>query len=456
MTEAEDSNREAVNALARLDRIPIWPYSRSLLWIVGAGYFFAFFDIVTIGFALPVISKQFGVSTEAAAAAVTSSLIGYIFGAYADSTISDIWGRRISLAISVGLFTLGTLVAAFSQNLAFLVVWRFIAGLGIGAEIASVTSYMGELSPAPLRGRYTSWATTLAYLGFSVVPIVAYFLVPAYPWGWRLLFVIGALGGLTILFMRRGLKETPRWLLAHGRKEEAEAMVAEAEESARRKLGHELPEPSPIPEEGVTEGFPTLALLKPPYLWRMILFVAIWFIYYVGNYGWLTLAPSLLVNQGYKLQEGIGFLIVTGIGFLVGAAATTIFSDRIERKFSTLTIAVIWGIVLFVIGFFPSPAVIMVGGFVASLTIGLLVPVLYTFTAEHFSTRSRATGVALTDGLGHIGGALAPFFVLTLGAHGIGGFSGAFVVMGVSGLVTAALLTLGIRATGKSLESVAR
>ena len=180
MTEAESG---AGDVLARLDRIPVWPYRRSLLWIVGAGYFFAFFGIVTIGYALPVISKQLDVSTGAAATAVTSGLVGYIFGAYADSTIADIWGRRISLAISVGLFTLGTLVAAFSQSLAFLVVWRFIAGLGIGAEIASVTSYMGELSPAPLRGKYTSWATTLAYAGFSVVPIIAYFLVPAYPWG---------------------------------------------------------------------------------------------------------------------------------------------------------------------------------------------------------------------------------------------------------------------------------
>ena len=162
------------------------------------------------------------------------------------------------------------------------------------------------------------------------------------------------------------------------------------------------------------------------------------------------------MGQGYSLAESISFLIVTGIGFFGGALATTFFSDRIERKFSTLTIAVIWGIVLFVIGFFPSPPVIIVAGFVASTTIGLLVPMLYTLTAEHFSTRSRATGVALTDGLGHIGGAAAPFFVLTLGAQVIGGFSGAFVVMGVSGLITAALLSLSTRATRRSLESVAR
>ena len=440
--------------LARLDRIPVWPYGNMLLWVVGAGYFFAFFDIVTIGYALPVIVKQFGVTETAASTAVTSSLVGYIIGAYADSTVSDIWGRRVSLVISVAFFSVGTIVAAFSTGLWFLVFWRFVAGMGIGAEIASVTSYIGEISPAPLRGRYTSWATTFAYAGFAVVPIVAYFLVPNYPWGWRAMFVIGALGGLTILFMRRGLRETPRWLLSKGRDAEAEEIVATAEEEARRKIGGDLPDPVPVPEEAIGGEFPTLALLKPPYLGRVVLFIGIWFFYYIGNYGWLTLAPSLLVDQGYSLAQSITFLIVTGVGFFGGAITTTLFSDRIERKFSTFAVAIAWSIVLFLIGFFPTPYVIVVGGFAASLTIGLLVPVLYTLTAEHFSTRSRATGVALTDGLGHIGGALAPFFVLVVGSGWIGGFSGAFVVMGVSGLISAALLTLGTRATGRSLEGV--
>src|SRR5215472_4154234 len=70
---------------ARLDRIPVWPYERKLLWIVGAGYFFAFFDIVTISFAAPVIATQFHVSKATVTLSVTSSLIGYIIGAFADS-----------------------------------------------------------------------------------------------------------------------------------------------------------------------------------------------------------------------------------------------------------------------------------------------------------------------------------------------------------------------------------
>src|SRR5579875_785079 len=106
--------REEASVTARLDRIPVWPYERKLLWIVGAGYFFAFFDIVTISYATPVIATQFHVSKATVALSVTSSLVGYIIGAFLDSTIADKWGRPLSLMLSVSVFSLGTVLAALS------------------------------------------------------------------------------------------------------------------------------------------------------------------------------------------------------------------------------------------------------------------------------------------------------------------------------------------------------
>jgi putative MFS transporter len=278
-------------------------------------------------------------------------------------------------------------------------------------------------------------------------------LVPTFASGWRILFVIGALGSLTILFLRRDLPASPRWLVTQGRTKEAEQVVSQAEAKAERETDGPLPEPEPVPEEAKAERFPITTLLRAPMLGRVGLFVAIWFVYYIGNYGWLTLAPTLFTDKGYSLADSTTYLLVSGIGFLVGAYATTRFSDKLERKYSCATFAVIWGIALLVIGYAVSPTIIIIFGFIASAMIGLLVPMLYTYTAEHFSTNARATGVAMSDGLGHIGGALAPPIVL--GAYSAWGFGSAFLVMAITGFVAGALILLGIRATGRSLESTA-
>jgi putative MFS transporter len=315
-----------------------------------------------------------------------------------------------------------------------------------------VTTYISEIAPAPLRGRYTSWATTAAYAGFAVVPFVARALVPTFADGWRILFVIGALGGVTILFLRRSIPPSPRWLMTQGREREAREVVGQAEAKAREELDEELPPTEPVAAEAAAERFPIGALLRAPMRSRVLLFVAIWFVYYIGNYGWLTLAPTLFTDKGYSLADSTTYLVVSGIGFLVGAFATTRFSDRIERKYSIALCTVLLGGSLAVIGYAVSPTIIVVFGFLASTMTGLLVPMMYTYTAEHFSTNARATGVALSDGLGHVGGALAPLIVL--GAYSAWGFSSAFLVMALSAILAGALILLGIRATGRPLEAV--
>lgn len=439
------------NLLARQDRIPVWPHPTSLLWVLGAGYFFAFFDIINIGAALPEISKQFGIPTSLASWAVTGSLLAYIIGSYVDGLIADKWGRRISLFISVALFTVGSIGAAFSFSIAWLIVWRVIAGMGIGAEIASITTYLSEIAPAKVRGRYTSWANVFAYAGFAFVPLLARGLIPSFEWGWRVLFLIGALGGGTILYMRRGLSETPRWLLEHGQKDKARELIEQSEKRAREITGEDLPEPEQTADDEPQKDFSAVALFKPPYLKRVILLCAIWFIYYIGNYGWLEMAPTLLHQLGYSMTESLSFLIVTGVGFLAGALLSVRYNDRYERKYSLVVIALVWSACLFVIGFWPQPWIIMLAGFILSTSIGVFVPILYTLTAEHFATRARTTGFALSVGVGHVGGAIAPMLLLWVASFAA--FAGAMSLMAVSGLIVAALVPFTLSMTGASLEA---
>ncbi|MDE0884182.1 MAG: MFS transporter [Myxococcota bacterium] len=445
-------SRPGAELIARLDRIPVWPYPRSVLAIVGAGFFFAYFDIVTIGFALPVISEQFKVSAEMASWSITSGLIGYILGSFLDSRIADRYGRRISLLLSVAAFSVGSLLSATSSSLGELVFWRFISGMGIGAEIALVTTYMAELSPAPLRGRYTGWTIVAAFTGFAVVPILALQIVPHYAWGWRVLFIAGALGGIAIGFMRRGLPDSIHWLVNEGRLKEAKETLLTAEAIAEERLGQPL---GPVPE-GATEAVASQeiqglrALMTPPFLGRLLLLGLVWFIYYVGNYGWLTLAPELFSKHGFSLEQSIASLTITGLGFVAGALAAVYCSDRIDRRRTAASLALVWAATLLGIGVYASPLTIPALGFIASFTIGFLIPILYTITGENFPTRVRATGVSLSDGLGHLGGAFCGQIIL--GVEAVYGFEGAFFAMAATGLATAALIGLISNRTGASLE----
>lgn len=440
--------------ISRLDRIPVWPYPASVLWVIGIGYLLAFFDITNIGFGLPVIVKQFHISAAASAIPITASLLGYILGAYLNSTLADLKGRKVGIVSATILFTAGSVATALSFDWTWLIIWRFITGMGIGAEIAAISAYMSEMSPAPIRGRFTGWANVFAFSGFAVVPFVALALVPHFSWGWRGLFVAGALGGLTLIWSTH-IAESPRWLLAHHREEEAQSIVHAAEEMAERKLKHRLPEPKILVDETHAQQFPTTALFKPPYVGRLFLLLAIWIFIYLSDYAWLGLAPTFLVDKGYSLSNSILFLLVTGIGYPVGSLLAAWLGDRFERKYAIVSGVMIWVVGLIVVGVVPSPAIIYIVGFFLSAALTFFFPLLYALTAESFSTHARASGVALTDGVGHVGGALAPILAMAAyGAFGASGFMMAFFYMATAGLIGAILLPFGIVATRKSLEVV--
>lgn len=424
--------------LARLDALTTWPYRPQLLIAVGAAWFFAFFDIVNVGYALPVISDQFGISSTQAALAVTLGLVGYVVGSLLDGVLSDRRGRRLALTLSVIVFSVGSIIAAFSQDLTVLCIGRFIAGMGIGAEISAATAYIGEVSPSRLRGRAGGLAAAWGYVAFAVVPFVAMVLVPSFAWGWRVLLLIGAVGGLVVLPMRLRLPSSPRWLVATGNVQGADQVVSAAEERARLH-------PSRLRATTARADHPAPVRGPHDFLVFALLFVGVWFAYYIGNYGWLTLAPTLLTDQGFSLTSSIGFLSVAGIGFVVGAFGAFAVAERVERKVSIIVSLVVWAIALAVIGLAPSAGVIMVFGFIASLTIGFAVPIMYVYTAEHFASGHRARGVSIADGTGHIGGAIAPYVVLP--AAGVS-FAWGMGIMAVTGVVAAVLVLFGRRLNG--------
>lgn len=428
----------ASNAIiGRLDAIRVWPYPRRVLIALGAAYFFAFYDIVNIGDALPQIAEQFDISSQTAASAISVGLVGSVLGSLAVAVIADRFGRRPGLLISVVMFAVGSLIIALSWSFTVLLVGRFITGMGIGAEAAAAAAYLNGISPTRLRGRAGCHAVVWGYVGIAITPFVALALVPNFTDGWRVMFVLAAVGGLAIMPLRNRLPESPRWLVVKGDHDDALVIVEEAERFA------------------ATQGPPPpMEKLKPPVTLRSFwvsasLFFAIWLIYYIGNYGWLTLAPTLLTSEGFSLKSSLTFLCVTGIGLVIGALGSVRYSDRFERKFTISVSLVVFAAALIVIGLAPVAAVIMFFGFIVSATIGFAVPMMYVNTAEQFATNMRARGISIGIGVGHLGGALAPLVILPAAAVG---FFWGVGLMAVSGLVSAVLILFGQRMTGRAMN----
>jgi MFS transporter, putative metabolite:H+ symporter len=447
---------------ARLDRLKVWPYPMIVIWVVGIGYFMSFFDITNVAFGLPVFGKLFHLSQAQEAYPISASLFGYILGAWINGNLADFVGRKRGIAFATILFSGGCLGATFSNDLLTMVIWRFVTGMGIGAEIAIVSTYIGELAPSSMRGRYTALVNVFSFVGLALVPIVALWLVPNFLWGWRVLYLVGALGILTLPGLLL-LPESPRWLLGKQRYAEAEAIIVAAERRAL-PLASALVAPTaltatPLPPvraaaaEAKSAKFPSAELFHAPYLGRLSLLLGMWFLFYTGEYIWLGLGPTFFVDRGYTLSHSIMFMLMSSIGLPLGALVSAWLADRFERKHSVFIGMAAWAIAFVVIAFVTNVFVIYGCVFVLALALGFVMPLMYTLTNESFPTSARSTGVSLTDGLGHLGGAVGPVVattVYTLGGTQFG-FSAVFVLIAATALAAAIPMLFSIDATRQTL-----
>lgn len=438
--------------IARMDRIPIWAFPSSLILIIGSGYFFTFFDITDIGFAMPAIADQFNLTgSETLFVALAVGLVGYIIGSYAIGTLADRYGRFNTMLATIALTAIGSFGDAAATDLVTLSLWRFVTGMGVGADLNLVSTYIGELSPPNIRGKMSVLTFFIGIIGQAVTPFVALAVVPTYTIGWRVLFVIGGVIAVIALGARSRLPESPRWLVLHGKADKADAIVTRMEGFARAK-GVELKEPEVKAISKERGRFPTSYLFHRPYSTRLLLLASMWFFWYIGNYGFLGDAATLLSSQNITIAGSIYYLAIGALGYPVGAVVMLVLADRVERKLLILGSTVVWLAGMLAFGSLASDTVIASGSFLASMALGMYLQVAYTFTVESYPTRARTSGFALSDGVGHLGGAVGalalPLIVTAVG------FQGGFSVIGLTGLAAGLIALAGPASTKKHLEQV--
>jgi len=256
MTEGRAAALSAGAISARIDRLPatrtIWIY----VALLGFGMFFELYDLLFSAYVAPSLVKSgmltastaglFG--TTGVASFIAALFTGLFIGTLLCGFLADRFGRRAIFTWSLLWYSAANIMVALQHDAAGLNFWRLVSGVGLGVEMVTIGAYLSELAPKGLRGR--AFAVNQA-IGFVCVPIVsalAYMLVPAAPIGlegWRWVVLIGALAAPVVVFLRRGLPESPRWLAKHGRLAEADRVLKRSKPRSRPSTAGRCRRPAP-------------------------------------------------------------------------------------------------------------------------------------------------------------------------------------------------------------------
>lgn len=454
---ATEDIRLGAELIARMDRLPTWPHSRWVLSILALGWFFCYFDIQTIGFSLPNALKFYGASTTTGATTASLGLVGFVAGQLGIGMLSERRGRRIAIFTSISMYALGALCNAVAPGIASFVAARFVSGCGIGAFIGVASTYVSEVMPAPIRGRFAAWITAPALIGSAGTVFVALALVPHFTAGWRVLLGLPALGLVPLVLGAHALPESIRWLIEHGRVEAAAGIVGQMEAKARQRLGSpDLPPVQASVQAAVeTEErgrFTVLSIFRPPILRYTLIFFFAWFWNYVSVYGFGTMGVTLLVREGYSLVHSIQMAVAGGIGSIAGGLLAPFVSDRFPRIWPPFAATVALGAELLLLGLFPGPLLITLYFFLAAFQVGIFAPLIYLLTVEHFPTSGRNLGMAFSNGVAHVGGAIGPFIATFVAARF--GFGALFFTLSTCFWLCAVCLLGAKRTNRRNLESI--
>jgi MFS family permease len=437
------ARRSPADVLARLDRIDTWSLPYLFIGVIGLGFLFTFYDIfdINVSFIQTCVDLRKGCTPETALASlktpVVLNLAGYVVGTLLLSPVADRIGRRNMLMVTMAITGLGSLYNALAPDYTNFVIARIVTGVGIGADLAIVNTFVGEVAPRRSRAKFTSLIFVMSALGALLgIWLGLVLTTEAAPWpkgisfaqagpdftnGWRWMYAVGALLALVAIALRVQLPESPRWLLGRGRDEEAEEVVASMERTAARHgaLREPLFEREPAEQPIPVNRAPYRDLLgNPMYLRRVLLLVSVWFIGYVTVYGFSAGFTSVLTTQGYAPPEAGVIVAVGAFGFLACAIAAVLWSEQLDRKAwlpISAAITIIGSVIIAAAG--DTLGIAFIGSAVIFFGFNLWVPMTYARSAESFPTRARTTGFALVDGVGHLGGGIGVLLIAPAVPH---------------------------------------
>jgi putative MFS transporter len=436
---------------SQLDALPVGRVHRKVVVAIGLGLFFEVYEIFLSSSIATALKTEYHLGGTALQLLMASSFIGMFIGAAAFGRIADRIGRRKAFLLNLVWFSVCSLLAAVAPTPALLVAARFLAGIGIGAEYPVADSYLSDVLPKADRGRLSAWAYTCSFLAVPALGFLALGLSGRTILGvegWRVLLMIGAVGAVFVMLLRRGLPESPRWLAAKGRTDEAQAALNAIAEGSGVV-------PTPVAEPRTTKRVvnPVARLRQAPYRGRLAMLAVFHLFQPFGYYGFGTLAGLVLVARGFDVTSSLLFTALSFIGYPLGSLISIPLLGRIERKFALLvSVAAMAGCGI-AFATVSGPALIVAFGVLTTAAANVFSNVYHVYQAEMFPSDVRATAVGWTYSLSRLSSAALPFVLIpVLDRHGATAMF--TVVLAALVIAVAVLVPFGPRTTGRSLDEI--
>jgi len=444
---------------ARLERLPMTGYQRSLFGIIATAWFFDSMDLGLMTFVLGSIKAEFGLTAAQAGMLASSSFLGMFLGAAIAGLLADRFGRKPVFQVSMIFWGVGSLMCGLADNVTTLMLYRVLLGFGMGMEFPIGLSMVSEIVPAKSRGKYVAILEGFWPIGFIAAGALTYFLLPMI--GWRGIFIALAVPAVFVFVVRRMVPESPRWLEDVGRKREADAVMAGIEQRVERAWGRALPPVATTYGSAQPSNRKArfMELWSGPYARRTIMLWSVWFFALLGYYGLTTWLGALLQQAGYAVTKSVLYTVYISLAGIPGFMFSAWLLEKWGRKPTCALMLLGSAVAAYAYGQaavhkVPVEQLIAAGLCMQFFLFGMW-SVLYAYTPELYPTRSRATGSGFASSIGRIGSLAGPYLVGVL--LPVTGQGGVFTLGAMSFAVAAAMvLMLGVETRGRALEEVSQ
>ncbi|MGV0431114.1 MFS transporter [Corynebacterium sp. 20_84] len=418
---------DALSRNDRLDRLPVTAKHKRLLVGSGIGWALDAMDVGLVSFIIAALAVHWDLDKSTTSWIASIGFIGMAIGASLGGLLADKIGRRQVFAATLLLYGLATGASALAWSVGALMVFRFLVGLGLGAELPVASTLISEFSPRKVRGRMVVLLEAFWAVGWIMAAVIGTFVVSQGDNGWRWGFALGAVPALYAIYVRLGLPESVRYLESVGRHEEAEAIVRSFEQDADPAAIDHSPAPAASPED--TSG----GIWGPALRRRTAAFWAVWFGVSLSYYGAFIWIPSLLVDQGFTLVRSFTFTLIITVAQLPGYAAAAWLIEVWGRRITLSAFLAGSALAAVLYGFAAAPWQIIAAGCLLSFFNLGAWGALYAIGPELYPTSVRATGTGAGAAFGRIGSIIAPLIVPPVLAFGgpsavFGIFAGAFAL----------------------------